>query len=157
LDASAHNEHTSFIFDEMFVDIPMTPPSTHPLPADQRALPTPQLSIFAALWDNGAILGISCSSEFTWKSKPVSLDIPLALHPTPLQQMQVHFTWIDRFSFPRMRDNMITLSGVFNEEDFLESLFKQPSFTLKPGGLSWDPAAWKIEKEFATKWGYLFY
>jgi Domain of unknown function (DUF3425) len=157
LATTCNDERTSSVFDELFVEIPVTAPSTPPVPIDQRAFPTPQLSVFAALWDNGAILGIACSSEFTWKSKHVASDIPVALHPTPLQQMKVHFTWIDRFPFPQMRDNMITLSGVFNEEDFLEDLFKQPSFTLKPGGLSWDPAAWKIAQEFGTKWGYLFY
>ena len=56
-----------------------------------------------------------------------------------------------------MRDNMIFLSGVFDEEDFLESLFKQPSFTLKPAGLGSDLAAWRIAKDFGAKWGYLFY
>lgn len=52
---------------------------------------------------------------------------------------------------------MISLSGVFDEEDFLEDLFKQYSFILIPGGLSYDPGAWRIGKEFAFKWGYLFY
>jgi hypothetical protein len=35
-----------------------------------------------------------------------------------------------------MCKNMISLSGVFNEEEFNEDLFKQPRFTLKLGGLT---------------------
>ena len=71
--------------------------------------------------------------------------------------MKLHLTWIDRFPFPRMRDNMISFSGVFNEEDFLDELFKRDSFIVKPSGVSWDPASWKIAKDFATRWAYLFY
>ena len=157
VDAPSDHEQTSFAFDEMFVDIPVKTSPMSSMLIDQRAFPSPQLSVFGALWDNGAMLGISCCCDATWRSKPASPEIPIPLQPTHLQQMKVHFTWIDRFPFPRMRDNMISLSGVFNEEDFLESLFKQPSFTLKPGGLSWDPSAWKIAKDFGATWGYLFY
>jgi hypothetical protein len=151
LDASSKDEHTLLVFDELFVEAPVIATPTPPLPVDQRAFPTLQLSVFAALWDSGAILGLSCSFEFIWQLKPVAPDIPVVLHPTPLQQLKIQFTWTGRFPFPRMRDNMIILSGIFNEEHLLEDLFKQPSSTLKPGGLSWDPAVWKIAKEFRAK------
>ena len=56
-----------------------------------------------------------------------------------------------------MRDNMITLMGIINEEEFLADLFCFTSFTLDAGAASWDPKAWRIGKEFSAKWGYLFY
>jgi hypothetical protein len=148
---------SSQALDDLYMAIPIEAPAESSLPIDQRIFPRPQLSVFAAMWDNGAMMGISCCCGFTAKSKVLGPEIPLSLHPTPLQLSRIHLTWIDRFPFPRMRDNMISLSGLFDEEVFLEDLFKEYSFTLVPGGLSYDPSAWRIGKEFALKWGYLFY
>lgn len=143
--------------DDLYMAIPSEAPHESSLPIDHRIFPRPQLSVFAAMWDNGAMMGISCCCGFTSKSRAVGPEIPLSLHPTPLQLSRIHLTWIDRFPFPRMRDNMISLSGLFDEEVFLQDLFKEYSFTLVPGGLSYDPGAWRIGKDFASKWGYLFY
>lgn len=52
---------------------------------------------------------------------------------------------------------MITLLGIINEEEFLGDLFCLTSFSLDPDSQPWDPAAWKIGREFSEKWGYLFY
>ena len=128
------------------------------MPVIERLITDPHLSIFAALWDNGNMLGIVCTYGIVTKSTPPGPEIPLALQPTPLQLSKLHYSWIDRFPFPRMRDNMISLSGVFDEEAFLEDLFKHPSFVLRPGGRSYDPTAWVIcNKDWATRWGFLFY
>ncbi len=69
----------------------------------------------------------------------------------------LHSQFIDRFPFPRLRDNMICLIGHIDEEDFLGDLFNLTSFTMTPGRAPWDPGAWKMGKEFGMKWGYLFY
>jgi hypothetical protein len=114
-------------------------------------------SAYAALYSNGVMLGLACSVTFAWQSNPVGPDVPEPLHPTSLQLTTVHPQWIDRFPFPRMRDNMITLLSIINEEEFLADLFCLTSFTLEPGTASWDPRGWKIGKEFSEKWGYLFY
>lgn len=114
-------------------------------------------SAYAALFKNGAMMGISCGLVVPRKSIPVGTDVPESLRPTALQLTTIHPPWIDRFPFPKMRDNMITLMGIINEEEFLADLFCLTSFTLDPGAASWDPAAWKIGKEFSAKWGYLFY
>ncbi|KIW95183.1 uncharacterized protein Z519_03767 [Cladophialophora bantiana CBS 173.52] len=114
-------------------------------------------SIYGALYQNGAMMGIACSVVVPSKSSPVGPEIPESLRPTALQLTTIHPTWIDRFPFPKMRDNMITLMGIINEEEFLADLFCLTSFTLNPGAASWDPTAWKIGKEFSAKWGYLFY
>ncbi|OCL12608.1 hypothetical protein AOQ84DRAFT_311937 [Glonium stellatum] len=103
------------------------------------------------------MMGLTCSTSVPSKSRPVSLGIPLSLHPTTLQLTTIHVSWIDRFPFPHMRDTMITMSAVIDEEEFLRDLFTSPSFTLKAGKSSWDPEAWAIEKAFAEKWGFLLF
>ena len=85
----------------------------------------------------------------------------------------LHIPWIDRFPFPKMRDNVISLSGVIDEEEFRTSLLSTPksslltpvvadlfttdSFVIVPESVSWDPMAWVVTKSFEEKWGYLFY
>src|SRR5271163_459927 len=46
MEASSENEHTSSVFDEMFMEIPETSSPAPPIPMNQRAFPTPQLSVF---------------------------------------------------------------------------------------------------------------
>ena len=115
------------------------------------------LTVFGALYVNGQILGLSCNVVSPVKSSPVSSDVPLPLQPTPTQLLIVHFTWIDRFPFPKMRDNIINLSFIIDEEEFSRDIFTMPCFSITPGAAPWDPRAWKIEKPFADKWGFLFY
>ncbi|KIV79893.1 hypothetical protein PV11_07434 [Exophiala sideris] len=114
-------------------------------------------SVFTALFQNGAMMGLVCSSTFASKSTPFGSEIPATLRPTTLQINNVHPSWIDRFPFPKMRDNMITLLSVIDEEEFMADLFCMTSFTVDAGAASWDPRAWRIGKEFSAKWGYLFY
>ena len=116
-----------------------------------------RLSVLTALYINGQILGLSCYTATAARSSPVSLDVPLTLHPTPTQLLTVHFSGIDRFPFPKFRDNVINMSGIVDEEELTGDLFTMPSFSITPGAPSWDPRAWKIEKFFADKWGFLFY
>ncbi|KAF2180554.1 hypothetical protein K469DRAFT_274587 [Zopfia rhizophila CBS 207.26] len=103
------------------------------------------------------MLGLSYGTTVPAKSLPVASDIPPPLHPTPLQLITIHARWIDRFPFPKMRNNMISMSSIVDDEEFLSDLFTIPSFNLTPGRATWDPRAWKIEKSFAEKWGYLFF
>jgi hypothetical protein len=124
-----------------------------------REFMTPQVPpiVFSALFNNGAMMGISCGTVIPAKSKPQPAHIPLPLHPTAIQLITVHELWIDRLPFPKMRDNLITLQGIIENEDFLNDMFNMASFGIKPGGKGWDPRDWTIGKEFAEKWGYLFY
>ncbi|KIX04503.1 uncharacterized protein Z518_05373 [Rhinocladiella mackenziei CBS 650.93] len=124
---------------------------------DQFVTSTMSGSVYAALFNNGAMMGLACSCVIPGRSTPVGAEIPESLHPTTLQLTTIHPRWIDRFPFPKMRDNMITLMGIIDEEEFLGDLFCLTSFTLDPGAAPWDPRAWKIGKEFSAKWGYLFY
>jgi hypothetical protein len=56
-----------------------------------------------------------------------------------------------------MRDNLINLHSLIDEDEITRDLCTMPSFTITTGMAPWDPKAWKIEKYFADKWGYLFY
>ena len=113
-------------------------------------------SIFSALYNNGALMGLTCGTTIPSKSVPVTPDIPSSLHPTALQLTTIHPRWIDRWPFHKFRDNAIILNGLFDEEAFLSDLFSMESFSLKPGRPGWDPTAWYIGKRFAEKWGFLF-
>lgn len=115
-----------------------------------------KLTVFAALFVNGEILGLSCCTIIPAKSKPATPNIPLPLRPTPTQLLTLHLSGIDRFPFPKMRDNVISMSGLIDEEELGKDMFMMPSFSITPGGLAWNPKAWKVEKPFADKWGFLF-
>ena len=115
------------------------------------------LNVFSALYINGRILGLTTCTTFAAKSSPVSSNVPLSLRPTPTQLLTVHNSGIDRFPFPKMRDNCINMTAIIDEEEISHDLFTMPSFSITPGAASWDPAAWKIEKPFADKWGFSFY
>ena len=101
-------------------------------------------------------MGLTCGTVVPAKSPPCP-EIPEPLRPTALQLTTIHARWIDRFPFPKMRDNLISLSGIIEEEEFLRDLFSMQSFSIQPSKPGWDPNAWSIGKAFAEKWGYLFY
>lgn len=115
------------------------------------------LTVFGALYINGQILGLSDCRSGADRSPPASPDVPLSLQPTTIQQATVHFRGIDRFPFPKLRDNVITMVAFFDEDELVRDFHMMPTFTIRLGGAPWDPSAWKIEKPFADKWGYLFY
>lgn len=46
--------------------------------------------------------------------------------------------------------------GMLDEEEFLRDLFGMESFTVEAGRAGWDPGAWRVGREFARKWGFLF-
>lgn len=120
-------------------------------------IPEYPLTYFGALYINGMYLKIPCSTVVPAKSDPVGPEVPPSLRPSELQLITIHPRWIDRFPFPRMRDSLISLSGVIDEEEFMKDLALLPSFEIIPGKAPWDPKAWKIKKPFADKWGFLFF
>lgn len=73
------------------------------------------------------------------------------------QRLVMHPRWIDRLPFPRMRDSLIKLQGVINEEELIRDLFTMPSWTIVEGGASWDPRGWMMEEFWAKKWGWLMF
>lgn len=133
-----------------------TPPTSTPsaqLPI-LPSLPFPT-SILTALFWNGELLGLSCCNVIPSKSSPAAPHVPASLHPTPTQLLTLHQMGIDRFPFPRMRDNMITMGGLYDDDEFTRDLFTMPSFEIAPGAPSWDPRAWRVARVWAEKWGFL--
>ena len=121
---------------------------------DQLTLP---LNVYTALFLNGQILSIVCSTTMASKSSPPTASIPLPLRPTSSQLTTVHFQWIDRLPFPKLRDSLIRLQGVVDLDEFLNDIFVAPSFSIRKGAESWDPRAWSMEGAWAKKWGWLFF
>lgn len=116
------------------------------------------ISLYCALWKNGELQGLKCSEhKLSSLSKDLGPHIPETLQPTALQLTIPHPGFIDRWPFPKMRDNLIVaVQGFINPEDFLNDIFNMPSFTIRPGYSPWDPAGWDIEPGFQEKWGFLF-
>jgi hypothetical protein len=114
------------------------------------------LTVVGALYLNGRILGMPTCTMVAGKSSPAGPSVPPPLRPTEVQLYTVHLSGIDRFPFPKFRDNMIIMSALVDEEEFTQDLCLLPSFTIRSGGAPWDPRAWSIEKPFARKWGFLF-
>lgn len=141
-------------------DLQFCPNFIGPQPRLPSLSPTIQpqfpMTVYSALYINGEILGLTCGTTIPGKSTPAGPNVPLPLHPTQLQLMTIHPRWIDRLPFPKVRDSMITLSGIMDDEEFVKDVFTMPSFEIVPGRMPWDPTAWKILKVFADKWGYLF-
>ncbi|QGA17465.1 hypothetical protein EYB26_005136 [Talaromyces marneffei] len=125
--------------------IPIPPAKGKPLEIELS------MNVWTALYLNGSIMGLSCSTAYPAKSRPVDPSIPSTLQPTVLQLMTIHPTWIDRFPFPEMRDNLINAISLVEEEDFLRDLFCMSSFKIKPGGATWDPDAWIIGEAFRSR------
>jgi hypothetical protein len=128
-----------------------------PAPSMSYELPYSPPTVFSALYANGQILGILSCGGLPTISPPASSDIPSTLHPTFAQVTTPHYTGVDRFPFPRMRDNMILMNAFYDDDEFQRDLFTMPSFTVTSGIPSWDPRGWKMEKYFAERWGFLFF
>ncbi|KAJ4363081.1 hypothetical protein N0V83_010201 [Neocucurbitaria cava] len=119
--------------------------------------PNTPFTVFSALYINGKILGIRCATTYSSRTPPPTPDIPLPLHATDTQRLILHPRWFDRFPFPKMRDSLIKLQGVIDEEELVKDIFTMPSWRIVEGRACWDPRAWKMEREWATKWGWLMY
>lgn len=133
--------------------------ASFPLPSTPQAslVTIVPLTVCTALFQNGEMMGIKCGLVVPYKSPRQEPHIPASLQPTALQRTTFHVPWIDRFPFPKMRDNFIGLTGIIDEEEFLRDLFSMDSLSVKPGGLGYDPASWIMGREFGKKWGYLWY
>ncbi|KAF2437808.1 hypothetical protein P171DRAFT_173433 [Karstenula rhodostoma CBS 690.94] len=161
--ASTSSASPSFGFEDFLpyhlTNIPISDTLTNPLPIPEFSSISPEypLTLYGSLYINGMYLRIPCSTVVPAKSDPVGPEVPESLRPTEVQMITIHPRWIDRFPFPKMRDSLISLSGVIDYEEFMRDLALMPSFEIIQGKPPWDPKSWKIQKPFAEKWGYLFF
>jgi hypothetical protein len=126
---------------------------------DHHFLCLPAWPIYHALSQHGLMQNTDCKTSHEELTSPRrDLALPEFLRPSPLQLAMPHARWIDRFPFPRMRDNMILLRGVVDLVDFIQDLFGMSSLLVRPGvqRATWDPDCWVMGPEFQLKWGYLF-
>jgi hypothetical protein len=121
---------------------------------DQAFLNMASFTIFSAMMSHGRLLGLSCLYPAPRQSPPPTLDIPLPLHPVPLQREVPHHPYIDCLPQPKLRHNLILFNGLFDDEAFCFDLIS--SFYFVVGNESWDPKGWVITEEFKQKWAFFF-
>ncbi|KAH6612150.1 hypothetical protein C7974DRAFT_91994 [Boeremia exigua] len=143
--------------DTHLADPDLLPNNLHVLPSLLSTQLTLPMTVWTALFLNGQILSIPCSAIIASKSSPSTPSTPITLRPTASQLTTVHFQWIDRLPFPKLRDSLIKLQSVVDMDEFLNDIFVAPSFKIRKGGESWDARAWSMEAGWAQKWGWLFF
>lgn len=122
---------------------------------DPFFLSVPSLTIFSALMKHGRLLGLSCVFPVLQPSPPATADIPLPLHPVPLQKEVPHLPYIDCLPQPKLRHNLILFAGLIDDEAFCFDFIYSSNF-ISVGSESWDPSGWIISKEFKERWTVLF-
>ena len=97
---------------------------------------------------------------------PTLVSMPLSLMPTPMQRRIPHPSWIDSIPLARLRDNLISEIGNYDEValclDTLGCLFHdhhEKDYEDRKGLIVWsDPwssSSWELSKGFVHKWGFL--
>ncbi|RYP51421.1 hypothetical protein DL768_003207 [Monosporascus sp. mg162] len=126
------------------------------------------LAINRTLISGILVTPLDCDEEIIhvipYPTKPELL--PLALLPTPLQQVVPHDGWIDMFPCPEARDRLIRAAGTFDEDelwaDCIGGLYEGfPDDEVERRGIiawspPWDMTGWEISEGFLRKWGWLF-
>lgn len=133
-----------------------SPPSpTHHPNTDPYFLNIPSFTLFSALHENSRLLGISCLFPVLRQSPPGTTDLPLTLHPVPLQMEVYHLPYIDCLPLPKLRHNLIMYSRLIDDEAFCSDLTSSLN-CIAAGSQSWDASGWVISETFTGKWAVLF-
>lgn len=91
-------------------------------------------------------------------------SLPTDLRPTSLQKTVTHYSWLDLFPIPKMRDNILRgiNSGVYDEDVLCDILCcdllkfdNDTNAAFVVWGESWDAAGWEFGVEFLAKWDVL--
>jgi len=128
-----------------------------------------KFNVFRALISNCMDLGLSFGeiaphealSPFTDPRNPKShiVNLPTALQPTKLQKEILHHPWIDQLPIPRMRDNLLRATNMYDEMELCRDLVGFFSASNMRAGLvvwgePWDPSAWEVTESFLIYWGW---
>ncbi|KAK2749700.1 hypothetical protein CKAH01_17997 [Colletotrichum kahawae] len=146
------------------------------LPAARDLPLVTRLNTFAALARNALMLQIPfemletdelCSIfNYQGPATPDRSNLPEALRPTELQRAVTHYSWLDLFPIPKMRDNILRgiEAGIYDEDVLCETLCCEllnledgANAALVVWGESWDAAGWEFSAEFFSKWAPLLY
>lgn len=140
-------------------------------PSLDHLLSLPKINVQRAITDN--IRSIGMTMEWTKEDDAISifnahvpgfsdLHIPFDLQPTEVQKRVPHHPWLDFFPSPTLRDNLIALQDVIDDEDLCHDLMAfwdthNTCAALLVWGPSWQTTSWEVTESFITKWGFLLY
>ncbi|KAJ9267099.1 hypothetical protein DTO212C5_6164 [Paecilomyces variotii] len=128
-----------------------------------------KLNVQRAIHDNILTMGMTkewlCADEIVSIFNQASCgfseeSIPPSLRPTALQRATPHHPWLDTFPFPQMRDNLISRTSYFDDDELCHDLMafwdtRNTEATLLVWGPPWDPSNWEVTEAFARKWGWI--
>ncbi|MCJ1389201.1 hypothetical protein MMC18_002056 [Xylographa bjoerkii] len=146
-------------------------PMSFPLSADHCLITIVQYNVVRAMLFNMSILsmmdrlplGCGHSLEIPRFGAIPSDIIPSDLQPSPLQKSIPHQFWIDAIPFPKVRDNLILMSGKYDSDDLFydlgQGLYEGFDDAERRGylvwGDSWSAHGWEVSEGFVRKWGFL--
>lgn len=145
-------------------------PFVIPLSVD-HLLTLVQFNAFRGLVTNMQILCLpdmfSCDEPPNMKVVPLPLPkaMPLALMPTSMQRSVAHYSWIDVFPLPALRDNLIQLQESIDTVDLCDDVLgamwddqvepHDERNGLVVWGEPWDVNSWELMEGFVQKWGWM--
>ncbi|KAJ5345161.1 hypothetical protein N7452_003165 [Penicillium brevicompactum] len=141
----------------------------HNSPTTDHLLSLSKLNIQRAIIEN--IHSVGMTMEWTQRDESISifnmptpqlpeLLIPPSLRPTQCQRLIPHHPWLDFFPFPNMRDNLIAVQDLIDDDDLCHDLMafwdtRNTDATMLVWGPSWEPDNWEVTPAFLKKWGFL--
>lgn len=141
----------------------------HNSPNIDHLLSLSKLNIHRAITENTRSIGMTMEwmqrddaiSIFNAPIPGFSLSlIPPSLRPTECQRRIPHHPWLDFFPFHNMRDNLIAVQDIIDDDDLCHDLMafwdtRNTGATLLVWGPSWEPESWEVTPAFLLKWGFL--
>ena len=138
-------------------------------PRADMLLTLTQFNVFRAIIMNCTLLDVSyqvvCADDsispfYNGDTVEHGRRIPAALQPTDLQRSHSHHPWIDIVPIPRMRDNLILVDDLYDDDDVCIAMMGFCSSPQKQIGLlvwgdPWTVDNWEVTEEFARDWGWV--
>lgn len=152
-------------------------PILFPLSPDHCLITLVQYNVVRAMLINMSILSIQdrlppgCGRSLSipcFGAVPSSPEsIPADLRPTALQKSLTkpppHLFWVDALPFPKLRNNLILMSGTYDTENLLldigQGIYEGFDDDERRGCVvwrePWSASGWEFSEGFVRKWGFL--